>query len=47
MRKFISILEMIHELKNVYDLSKDKSLINCALFEDNKGALQLAKEPTY
>ena len=36
MRKIIPILEMIHELKDVYDLSKDKPLINCTLFEDNK-----------
>ena len=47
MREIIPILEMIHELRNVYDLSKDKPLINCTLFEDNNGALQLAKEPKY
>ena len=47
MREIIPILEMLHELRNVYDLSKDKPLINCTLFEDNNGALQLAKEPKY
>ena len=47
LREIIPLLEMMHELRNVYELAEDKPLINCTLFEDNNGALQLAREPKY
>ena len=47
MREVIPLLEMIHELRSIYLLSEDKPIIKCTLFEDNNGALALAKEPKY
>ena len=38
---------MLNEIRKVYDISQEKPSINCTLFEDNNGALQLAKEPKY
>ena len=43
----IPFLGLIGELKDILNLEIPKPEIKCTLFEDNNGALELAKQPRY
>ena len=47
MRDVIPFLDFITEVTNYYELNLDKPHVKCTLFEDNNGALELAKAPKY
>ena len=47
MRDVIPFLGLIGELKDILNLEIPKPEIKCTLFEDNNGALELAKQPRY
>ena len=45
MRDVIPLMTIIEELSEVLQLVKEKPKIYCTVFEDNNGALELAKTP--
>ena len=47
MRDVIPFLDQMRELDSVFKDQSPKPTIHCSLFEDNNGALELAKEPRY
>ena len=47
MRDVIPFLDLISEIAEHYELDLDKPDVKCSLFEDNNGALELAKSPKY
>ena len=47
MRDIIPFMDHIEELDTVFGQTTEKPVINCTLFEDNNGALDLAMKPKY
>ena len=47
MRDIIPFLDQLNELDSVFQQDSPKPVIHCKLFEDNNGALELAKAPRY
>lgn len=47
MRDVIPFMDQTEEFKNIYGHKDEKPMIHCTLFEDNNGALELAREPRY
>ena len=45
MRDVILLMTIIEELSDVFNLKREKPKIFCTVFEDNNGALELAKTP--
>ena len=45
MRDVIPLMTIIEELSEVLQIKKEKPKIYCTVFEDNNGALELAKTP--
>ena len=47
MRDLIPFLDYIQEMDDIFDQTTDLPNVHCSLFEDNNGALELAKTPRY
>ena len=47
MRDVLPFLDQTEEMENIYGHDRDKPIIHCTIFEDNNGALELAREPRY
>lgn len=47
LRDVIPCMNVAKELNKLFKSNMPKSLILCKLFEDNNGALTLAKDPKY
>ena len=47
MRDLIPFLDYIKEMDKIFEQSTDVPQVHCSLFEDNNGALELAKTPRY
>lgn len=47
MRDVIPFMQIIDEVNSLYSTDDDKAQILCNLFEDNNGAIELAKAPKY
>ena len=47
MRDVIPFLDQTQEMESIYGHDKECPVIHCKLFEDNNGALELAREPRY
>ena len=44
-REFLPLREIVQELKDIFKIPEAQLKIRCTLFEDNKGAEELAKVP--
>ena len=47
MRELIRFTGLVEELNKVFHQDEIKPIVKYKLFEDNNGALELAKAPTY
>ena len=47
MRDVIPFMQIIDEVNLLYSTDADKAQVLCTLFEDNNGAIELAKAPKY
>ena len=47
MRDLIPFLDYMEEMDSIFGQKTDKPTVHCSLFEDNNGALELAKTPRY
>jgi hypothetical protein len=47
MRDIIPFMDQTEEFKHIYGHADNKPIVHCTLFEDNNGALELAREPRY
>ena len=47
LRDVIPFMDFLTEVTDYYELDLDKPEVKCSLFEDNNGALELAKAPKY
>lgn len=47
MRDVIPLIDQITEMDGIFNDSSPKPILHCKLFEDNNGALELAKSPRY
>ena len=47
MRDVIPLMDQITEMDGIFNDSSPKPVLHCKLFEDNNGALELAKSPRY
>ena len=47
MRDVIPFMNIVDEINSIYQLESDKAQVLCTLFEDNNGAIELAKAPKY
>ena len=47
MRELIPFTGLVEELNEIFNKDKIKPIVKCKLFEDNNGALELARAPKY
>ena len=47
MRDLIPFIDHIQEMDTIYDQLTATPIVSCTLFEDNNGALELARTPRY
>ena len=47
MRDIIPLIDQIDEMDGIFNDYSPKPILHCKLFEDNNGALELAKSPRY
>ena len=47
MRDIIPLMDRVKEMELIFNQDQERPIIHCTLFEDNNGALELAKAPRY